>query len=1273
MNSVRRIILVLSLFFISINGLKSQDCETLSNNLTWDFQIVSTPLNPGDNFFIECYVTNFTQILSFQYTINFNPTVIEFENIDNLGSDLIGPVEVNSTPEALATGSLNTIWTNGNGEAQTIADGPIFKIFFTVIGDPGDCSQWQITSNVVDLEIAWELPDGSLCIETVNINDVLTGGDLCVECGTDLTLITNACSGELEFTACGGTGPYNYNIEGPGLDESGTIDAFEFISFSNLNDGLYIISLSDSAGNVLSSQEGVIDIVAGIPLEVSIDVINNISCPGDEGDLMATGLGGVEPYVFEWSNGLFTEIAEDLSAGQYTVVVTDANGCTAESAPIDLGTSPMVVTNVEIIGATCLGSKDGSVTITVEGGSPFNGTDYSFDGNIQPIGVYDNLDPGMFQLQIRDESGCLIFEDVEIPALGSGEYEIVEEQTVDCFGDLAYFEIDAEFYEYETFSLDSIPRILDENNIDVAYAMDPVSNNLIPVATLGPGNNVPGILPGDYTISFYTIEGCYVVIPYTVQEAPEIVITLDNLVDPDCGGNPGQIDVSISGGVGQLDYEWSDGQPDLSFEVNLGGTYTLIVTDENMCSDSLVVDVLDAGSLGAEAQVVNQVGCGTDANSGSAEVTISGTSTNISYNWEDASGMQIGTDALVENLSAGTYFVTVTDEDMDCTQETSVTIEGAGAFFFEETISPLSCFGGSDAEIEIGIIGGSQAGAPSFAWAHDDNLSFNFASNLGAGDYTITVTDADGCELDTTITIPNPPQMQLDVNGIQGVSCYNGNDGIAISTASNSPTGETEFTYYWGDADADTLITNEFGEIGETFDLTSGALYSYAYDGACFSDTIFFDLPNADQILVDSLSSQILNTSCAGTDEGILDIIITGGSSSGSYNYEWDTGETTSTLTDLASGSYTLLVMDDNNCEEEFVFELTEPDSLFLFLNESQTSNVSCFGSNSAIIATFASGGTGSNYDFSWTPDISDSNIAVDVGEGDYEIIVTDEAGCTASLEYQVESSTPIEVSFLPIEQAPCNGQPTMICIDTIFGGSGSGYTYQVSFGENISVENNPCFDAIAGDVTVTINDGAGCPYDQPLEFNVEQPDPISIELADDLELELGDTSLVIDAIINGPNPIDTITWSSANGLWDCENMDCSSINVYPTTPTIYNIDVIDANGCTQSAEVFVNVKAVRNFYAPNIFTPDSDGNNDLFNPFVGKGVTMINDFKIYDRWGNLVHSVENIDPGDEILYAWNGQIQGINASQGVYVYIAEVTFFDDEVILYKGSVTLLR
>jgi len=423
------------------------------------------------------------------------------------------------------------------------------------------------------------------------------------------------------------------------------------------------------------------------------------------------------------------------------------------------------------------------------------------------------------------------------------------------------------------------------------------------------------------------------------------------------------------------------------------------------------------------------------------------------------------------------------------------------------------------------------------------------------------------------------------------------------------------------------------------------------------------------------MNTIMTNPECNGEMNGVLDIALTGGTVTNDFSYEWEDGEMGPFRDGLVAGNYTVYISDDNDCLDTFSFELTQPDSLKLEIDPFVTIGVNCAGDDSASIGVVATGGEG-DYVYTWTPNVSDSEIALDISVGDYMIEVMDETGCTAQLEYSIEGASAVEATLLPIIEPACSGGVTEICLDEVSGGNGTGYVYSVNLGPNMPIDS--CLEVSAGPYSVAVFDSEGCGMVDPIELMVIQPDPISVILnsvPEDQVLNLGDSSAIINAVISSLNPVIDIEWNSSNGTYECANTSCSTINIFTTDPSFYNVTVTDANGCTGIAELFIDVKTTRNVFTPNIFTPDNDGLNDFFVPFTGSGVSMINYFNVYDRWGNLMHNVENVPPGNETdsdVY-WDGNFGSQEAQPGVYIYISEIEFVDGEILNFKGSVTLIR
>ena len=389
------------LLCLTTNFLIAQDCDELADNLNWNIEVISQgPLQSGDQFFIEFNVTEFVNIIAFQYTFQFDNDVLEFQNVDNTGSQLIGPVIVNSSPSAIDNGYLPSIWTNGNGVAQTIQDGPIFKMFFEVIGDPSDCFDWSINSDIVQVEIVFETDDNQVCTtDTINYN--FTPSEFCVDC-IDLFVDYSSCSENIEFSACGGTEPYVYLLEGPnGFNATGEFSATDTISFFNLENGNYILNVEESNGTpflpisiLLSNDEVIID-------------SNQLVC-NDAGSAYPSTLELNEfiisnrPYSIIDPNGeILNESVVDFLGAElgtyvYTYIVEGPYPCEDESYPLLI---EVIDCACPIIGLTQINDQCNNVF------APLNLNQFLISGS----------EPGTFSL--LDQNGELFFTQPTIDGL----------------------------------------------------------------------------------------------------------------------------------------------------------------------------------------------------------------------------------------------------------------------------------------------------------------------------------------------------------------------------------------------------------------------------------------------------------------------------------------------------------------------------------------------------------------------------------------------------------------------------------------------------------------------------------------------------------------------------------------------------------------------------------------------------------------------------------------------------------------------------------------
>ncbi|MDA9774353.1 gliding motility-associated C-terminal domain-containing protein [Saprospiraceae bacterium] len=230
------------------------------------------------------------------------------------------------------------------------------------------------------------------------------------------------------------------------------------------------------------------------------------------------------------------------------------------------------------------------------------------------------------------------------------------------------------------------------------------------------------------------------------------------------------------------------------------------------------------------------------------------------------------------------------------------------------------------------------------------------------------------------------------------------------------------------------------------------------------------------------------------------------------------------------------------------------------------------------------------------------------------------------------------------------------------------GYRFSINNSSLFPIDS--CVQVFAGEYLISIFDSEGCSTDTTII--VTQPSELLASLGDEILFELGDSTEQLTVQLNQSFIVDTIIWSSTQP-YECVDEDCESIFIYPDADVIYTVTAVDINGCTATDQVLVRIDDERKVYFPNIFTPDGDGINDVFQLYTGEGVTGVDIFQVYDRWGNKLYEVEDLTPNPAGTIGWDGTFKGQNLDPGVYAYRALITFIDGKSIPYAGSITLIR
>ena len=472
-----------------------------------------------------------------------------------------------------------------------------------------------------------------------------------------------------------------------------------------------------------------------------------------------------------------------------------------------------------------------------------------------------------------------------------------------------------------------------------------------------------------------------------------------SLVNVDCFGNySGSIDIEILSGTSPYNYQWSNGSTTQDINNLIGDSlYSVLITDSIGCFLDTTYFVSEPTELNVSETIVN-VNCYA-GNDGSISLNIVGGTPSYSVDW--GSNDTLG-------LFAGFYSYEVIDNN-GCIYADSVEITQPNPIEVDVNTIDISCYGYNDGSIEVNVVVGSGVPAYSYTWLGPNlfSSSTNNIYNLFAGDYFLNITDANGCEFDTVITLTQPaniPQntsIQIsDFNGFN-IRCSGENNGWVSVVVTG---GYEPYSYLWSNNSTSDSI----------YDLYVGVYTLEVTDS--LGCVIIFDFP---LIEPDLLTSDVIatsdyngyNISCYGNNDGAIQAIVNGGVPN--YDYYWNSIKLNDSITNQPAGLYQLTVYDKNNCESSTSITLIQPDSLYIEI-ESFTDTCSK-GVGSSIITTY--GGV-SPFDYLWSNGLTSSLVA-NFSEGIYSVDVVDANLCQVygSTEILNLPSPIIDFSILPDNQ----------------------------------------------------------------------------------------------------------------------------------------------------------------------------------------------------------------------------------------------------------------
>lgn len=677
---------------------------------------------------------------------------------------------------------------------------------------------------------------------TVRSNPTVTATTTNVSCN-------GGSNGSINVTVANGTAPYTY------LWNNGATTQ----NRSSLSAGSYSVTVTDANGCTGTASASVTQ-----PPAVSLNVTSTpATCAGNTGSATVAATGGTAPYTYLWSTGGTTQTITNLLPGTYSVTVTTAAGCTSIGNTVVSGSTPISL-STSITQAGC-GQTNGGVALTVSGGTTPYTYAWSTGATTQNLA---NVAAGSYSVTVTGASGCTATTTATVTNSGGIALSVSNTVNVSCFGG----------------NNGSITVSASGGNGVYTYAW---SNG-------GGTNTQTNLTAGTYTITVTDGNGCIATTTGQVTQPNQVVATVSSQTNVSCfGGSNGSASVSATGGSGSYTFNWSGGFTGATRTNLAAGTYTVSAVDNNGCAAATIqVNITQPAQLTANATNTNP-GC-TAAN-GSAIVSATGGTSPYNYLWSNGI-----TSAQATALVAGSYTVTVTDAN-SCTATASVTLTATTGPSVSTSSTPVSCGAVGDGTATAAVTGGSSP--YTYAWSDGANQISQTATNLTTGSYTVTVTDAAGCSVTSTVTVlglgPDVAVSQTNVSG-----CFGNNNG---SISLNVSGGQAPYNYSWSNSQNTQNL----------FTLTAGTYTVTVTDnsGCATIKTITVTEPSEIQATV-----QATNT-VQGQSTGTATVSATGGTPP--YSYAWSNGATGTSTTSLGAGSYTVAVTDANNCVRTFNFTIT--------------------------------------------------------------------------------------------------------------------------------------------------------------------------------------------------------------------------------------------------------------------------------------------------------------------------------------------------------------
>ncbi|MFC4144157.1 DUF7507 domain-containing protein, partial [Pedobacter mendelii] len=721
--------------------------------------------------------------------------------------------------------------------------------------------------------------------------------DGCISSGTSITInpqpatpVAPTLGTVVQPTSCNPTGSfvitnynaaYNYTVSpSAGVTTSGNTVTAPV--------GTYMVTAT--LGGYISSASASITFIRPATLTAVISASNNVDCFGaSSGSATVSVTGGTGPYTYSWNSSPVQTLAtaSNLPGGTYTVTVTDGSSCTTtQNVTITQPSAGINITGT-VINSTCGATNNGSVDISLSGGT----TPYTYLWNTgETTQDISNKAAGTYTVTVTDAKNCSTSSSFTITASDCQPIAVAD------FGSTTPgVAITGNVSTNDTPSGDggNTWSLIGTNG---GAALGTVSMNPDGSFTYTPNPNTSGTDTFSYQVC--DVDGdCSTAIVTITIDASTLSITVSSTNVQCFGNNDGTATVTANGGTGPYTYSWNTTPVQTSSTANnlSAGSYTVTVTDNVGTIRTEVVTITQPTS----ALVANidippvEVKC-FGANTGSATASATGGTGSYNYLWSNGA-----TTATASNLAAGNYTVTVTDAN-GCTNSKTVTIAqpSAALSISISAQTNVNCFGSGTGSATALASGGTSP--YNYSWNTSPVQASATANNLSAGSYTVTVTDANGCTATQNITITQPTGPVAAPTA------------SAIQPTCSAATGTIEVTAQSGTGITYSIDGTNY-QASTSFTAVASGTYSVTVrngDGCTSSGTSI--VINAQPATPAAPTASAIQPTCS-TATGTIEVTAQSGTGI-TYSIDGTNYQASTSFTAVASGTYSVTVRNGDGC-----------------------------------------------------------------------------------------------------------------------------------------------------------------------------------------------------------------------------------------------------------------------------------------------------------------------------------------------------------------------